>query len=64
MSIPKDLKKLEKVEGKSSVQLAGELAAQTPKRALKWIAKPMNARIDLEDQEAVWAALTAEEQSS
>jgi len=61
-----DLKRLQRKEGKSLGDLASELLAVAiaerkrgkaqPVR-LKWISRPMTALVDLNDKEAVFAAL-------
>lgn len=59
------LKRLAKRQGKSLGRLVSELLAgaiaresETPRpRALTWNAQPMRARVDLEDKDAVYAAL-------
>jgi hypothetical protein len=62
----RDLKRLQKQEGKPLGQLISELLAHAlglrrQKRAadhsFAWTARPMRARVDLEDKEAVQAAL-------
>jgi hypothetical protein len=62
-SVLRALKKLQRKNGKSlgelvSELLAGALAAeQTPARAFEWTAEPMRARVDLEDDDAVYTVL-------
>jgi hypothetical protein len=65
-SILKDLKKLQLKKGKDLGRLISELLAialkkirdeAPPRQELSWISRPMNARVDLSDQEAVRAAL-------
>jgi hypothetical protein len=67
-SVLRELKRLQKREGKSLGQLISELVAaalaheaETPAegRPFQWTSRPMGARIDLEDREAVRAALDA-----
>ena len=62
----KDLKKLQKKEGKSLGRLMSELLAQaigerksakTPSRSIRWISKDMGARVDVADAEAVYAVM-------
>jgi len=62
----RDLKRLQKREGKPLGQLMSELLAhalagrrpeRTGKDAYAWTARPMRARVDLADKEAVQAAL-------
>ena len=64
--ILKDLKKLQKKEGKSLGRLISDLLAQAigehksakaPARPPRWISKAMGARIDLADREALFAAM-------
>jgi hypothetical protein len=61
-----DLKRLQKKEGRPLGDLASELLAAsiTERRKVKpgsvrleWIARPMGAGIDLDDKEALYAAL-------
>lgn len=67
--ILKDLKKIQKKEGKSLGRLISDLLAQalgnrkSAKASAKsshWISKAMGARIDLADREAVYAAMEQE----
>jgi hypothetical protein len=62
----KDLKKLQKKEGKSLGRLISDLLARAigerksskvARRPPQWISKPMGARIDLADHEALYAAM-------
>ena len=62
----RDLKRLQKREGKPLGRLISELLVQalgrqrrapTPDRSFTWTARPMRARVDLSDKEAVQAAL-------
>jgi hypothetical protein len=62
----KDLKKLQKKEGKSLGRLISDLLAQaigglksakTPTRSIRWISKDMGARVDVADAEAVYSAM-------
>ena len=64
-SILKELKRRQKAEGKTLGQLVSGLlakalaedeAAARP-REFSWIAAPMTARIDIEDKDALYAAL-------
>jgi len=63
-SVLRDLKRLQKREGKSLGQLVSELVARALAAAgeeasqpFSWTSRPMRARVDLEDEEAVRAAL-------
>jgi hypothetical protein len=65
----KDLKKIQQKEGKSLGRLISDLLAQAlgerksakaPTRPPRWISKPMGARIDLADHEALYAAMEKE----
>ena len=67
--ILRDLKKLQKKEGKSLGRLVSELLAQALKTAERpglaarppaWISKPMRSRINLSDKDAVYRALDRE----
>jgi len=62
----KDLKKLQKREGKSLGRLISDLLAQaigerksakTPAMPPQWISKAMGARVDLADPEALYSAM-------
>jgi hypothetical protein len=62
----KDLKKLQKKEGKSLGRLISDLLAQAigerksakvPPKPPRWISKAMGARVDLADREALYAAM-------
>jgi len=63
----RDLKRLQRKEGKALGRLISDLLAQAMARlrrerplaspGLSWISRPMNARVDLTDKEAVRAAL-------
>ena len=64
--ILRDLKRLKEREGKSLGRLVSDLLAQALKesaapadsaKSAAWIAKPMRARIDLSDKEAIHRAL-------
>ena len=61
-----DLKRLQRKEGKSLVDLVSELLAEaivsrkssTPTAApFKWIFRPMGALVDLDDKEALYSTL-------
>ncbi len=67
--IVKDLKKIQKKDGKSLGRLISDLLAQaiaerkSPKVSAKparWISKSMGARVDLSDHEALYAAMEQE----
>jgi ribosomal 50S subunit-associated protein YjgA (DUF615 family) len=62
----KDLKKLQKREGKSLGRLISDLLAQAigerksakaRRRPIQWISKDMGARVDVADTEAVYSAM-------
>ena len=61
----KELKRLQAQQGKSLGRLVSDLlaralrsgAARPGQAKMEWIAKPMNARMDLSDKEAVRRAL-------
>lgn len=64
--ILRDLKRLQRREGKSLGRLVSDLLAQAlePYRAeraarpaFRWTARPMGARVNLADKEAVWSEL-------
>ena len=64
--ILKELKKLQKTEGKSLGRMISDLLAQAlqrrktsgpPSEQPSWISRNMNARINLDDKEALYAAL-------
>ncbi len=64
--ILKDLKKIQRKEGKSLGRLISDLLAQAlgerksakpPTRQAQWISKAMGARIDLADREGLYAAM-------
>jgi hypothetical protein len=62
--ILRDLRELQKKERKSLGRLVSDLLARAlarPKprqpRSLTWIARPMNAKVDLTDKDALYAAL-------
>jgi hypothetical protein len=63
-----DLKRIQKREGRSLGRTASDLLAEAISRygarkrkpaAFRWIARPMKARVDLADKEAVRAAADA-----
>jgi len=67
-SVLRELKRLQKREGKSLGQLISELVAAAlaheeevseEDQPFQWTSRPMGARVDLEDKEAVRAALDA-----
>ena len=59
----RELKRRQRKEGKTLGQLVSELLAvslrrsERPTDGLRWTARPMGARVDLEDKEAVRRAL-------
>lgn len=64
--ILRDLKRLQKRERKPLGRLVSDLlahalrlqeAGQQAGQPFRWLSRPMRARIDLTDQEAIWAAL-------
>ena len=64
--ILKEVKKLQKTEGKSLGRMISDLLAQALQRRKRsgppseqphWISRNMNARINLDDKEALYAAL-------
>jgi hypothetical protein len=65
--ILKDLRRLQRREGKSLGRLVSDLLARAlaaegrgspaPSRVFKWIARPMRARVDLADKHALLDAL-------
>jgi hypothetical protein len=68
-----DLKRLQKQERKSLGKLVSELLAQAlaargrgsrGAARFDWISRPMKARLDLRDKEAVYAALDREDRTS
>lgn len=63
-AVLRELRRRQRREGKSLGQLVSELLASALARereevpaTLRWTAKPMRARVDLEDKEAVRRAL-------
>ena len=69
----RELKRLQEREGRTMGELVSELLAEAlairregavPRRAdLEWFSKPMKARVDLEDKEALYALLDEDEKS-
>ena len=64
--ILRDLKRLQKKERKTLGQLVSELvagglaarkASGAERRRFKWISRPMGARVDLRDKDAVYSVL-------
>jgi hypothetical protein len=64
--VMRDLKRLQKREGKSLGRLISELLGDAigrrrrhpaPRPRFTWISRPMHARIDLSDKDAVYAEL-------
>jgi len=67
--ILRDLKRLQQHEGKSLGKLVSELLAvalqlrkERPSLTFGWTSRPMRARVDLADKEAVRAALDTTEE--
>jgi len=68
-----ELRKLQKQQGKSLGEVVSELLAealadraahrQSRSHAFNWIARPMGARIDISDKEALYAALDSDRAS-
>lgn len=67
--ILKELKMLGAAEGKTLGRVVSDLLLEAlsrrkdqsgPKRAAQWIAKPMGAKLDLADREAVYDAMARE----
>jgi hypothetical protein len=65
-TILKDLKKIQQREGQSLGRLISNLLAQAlgerksvkePPKSKRWIAKPMGARVDLADSDALYAVM-------
>ncbi len=63
-SVLRDLKKLQQREGKTLGRLVSEMLAESLRRVespspppFTWTSRPMKARVDLEDKEAVRRAL-------
>ena len=65
-AVLRELERRKQREGKTLGQLVSELLAAAlawpdePTPAFEWYSQPMNARIDLEDKEAVRGALEAQ----
>ena len=66
-AVLRELKKRQRRQGKTLGRLVSELLTNAlardetlPAGALEWTARPMRARVDLEDKEAVRRALDAE----
>jgi hypothetical protein len=60
----RELKRRQRIEGKSLGQLVSELladalaqGASSPSAPFEWTTKPMEARVDLEDKEALRRAM-------
>lgn len=61
----KELKKLQKEQGRSLGKIASQLLAEALARrkavrlppTLHWVSRPMHARVDLDDKEALYAVL-------
>jgi len=62
-TVMRELRRRQAVEGKTIGALVSELLAaalaEPPAPAFSWTARPMEARLDLEDKDAVYAALDA-----
>lgn len=64
-TVMRELRRRQAVEGKTIGALVSELLAealaepQTPRPAFSWTVRPMAARVDLDDKDAVYAALDA-----
>lgn len=64
----KEIKAIQRREGRSLGQIASQLLAEalsrratdTPAQEFHWISKPMRALVDLDDKEALHAALDRE----
>ena len=64
-SVLAELKRRQRTAGKNLGQLASELLAKAlaedgrseQPAPLKWTSKPLGLKVDLEDEEAVWAIL-------
>jgi hypothetical protein len=65
----RDLKRLQKAEGKTLTALVSELLedalrhrrAKTAQRTLRWTSRPMGARVDIDDRAALQALLDRED---
>jgi hypothetical protein len=60
----RELRRLREAEGRPMGAIASELLARALEERgdheigdLRWVARPMEARVDLEDRDAVWAVL-------
>ena len=69
----KDLKRIQRKEGKSLGRLISDLLAQSigerksvksPAKPAQWISKAMGARIDLADPEALFSAMEQDAESN
>ncbi len=67
--ILRELKRLQKIEGKSLGRLVSDLLALAladrngrggSRATFQWISRPMGARIDIRDRQALYAALETE----
>jgi hypothetical protein len=64
-TIMRELRRRQAAEGKSIGALVSELlavalaASRAPSPAFSWTTRPMSAAVDLEDKDAVYAALDA-----
>jgi len=68
-----ELRKLQKREGKPLGEVVSELVAEaltyrayrrcSRSRELSWISRPMGARIDISDKEALYAAMDSDRES-
>jgi len=62
-SVLRELKRRQRKEGKTLGGLMSELLARAlaaegaPAQPFHWVSKPMGARVDLDDKDAVWRAL-------
>ena len=67
-----ELKRIREEEGGSLGSVASNLLTDAlaarkkggPARRLRWKARPMGARVDLEDKEAIWAILDERHRST
>ena len=65
LPILKELKRLQKEQGRSLGKIVSQLLAEALSRRktvsapprLRWVSRPMHALVDLSDKEAVYAAL-------
>ncbi len=61
----KELKKLQRTQGRSLGKLVSELLAEAlarrnvaaPPPTLRWVSRPMHAQVNLSDKEAIYAVL-------